>query len=387
MSKRREDRDEPPPIDEAALMKSWRKLLHDHFKIHLSGDWFTAMSLKAFRTKAWSEAYGGVNNERLEWLGDAVCAFYGALFIIETMSGERRLRVLEHSLAQLTTGAFQREIAAHLRLDKLALIPEDYVPVIRTGRLETRAVLLGNVFEALVGTVFLQSHEATKKILERVFRRELQKLVHGECGFKARLRTGLTPRTTREWLGYYTLRLITTLRLYESDLGLYEAHVARDRALRIESVAMLADAMKLRRSNEPDVLAASRVLDVAGSEPGNSLTAEPILHISNEEFDRFCRGQVLRSAPIPPPPETIEPAPTKPMTALRTILNGHVSRLLPRRYREEDGRTRIELAFNGVVLGVGVHNDPEKAEQLAAHDALNNDRRATQLARARTGKY
>ena len=95
----------------------------------------------------------------------------------------------------------------------------------------------------------------------------------------------------------------------------------------------------------------------------------------------------MRSTPTPLPPETIESAPMRPLAALKVTLDGQASRLLPRSYNNGDGRTRIELAYNGVVLGVGVHADVKEAAELAAHDALQSDWRGHVLAGVRSGKY
>lgn len=383
-------RSAPPEVDDNARFKALRRVLYERFRIHPNGDWFRTHALRSLVTKAWTEAYGGSDNERLEWLGDAVCRVFAVRFVAKTVPNERRVQVLESYFQRLTKGTFQEDVARTLRLQELALIPPSYQPEVRSQKkLETRDVILGNVFEALVAAVFLQSHEDAEKMLNKLFRMEFPKLDQRMRPFGNLEDRGFSPNTPEEWLGYYVLEFLMTERIYESPLSLYEAHVVREQLARPDRISELAETLNLRKPGMSDIQTTLRYLSMIGTGPavGGSLIAEEVLRISRHDFARFCRGEALRSA-LPPPPDPVAAPPTmQPLTALKTMLNGQASNLLPREYQNGDGQTRVELSFRGVVLGIGIHPDPKKAAQLAASDALTTAHREPTLLKVRDGKY
>ena len=117
-------------------------------------------------------SHGGANNERLEYLGDAVLSFVVAEMLFrrypDASEGE-----LSRFRASLVSGETLAAVAGQLELG----------PQLRLGDGETksggqrRATILADGFEAVFGAVYLdQGLDAARRVAERVFHRLLTDL-------------------------------------------------------------------------------------------------------------------------------------------------------------------------------------------------------------------
>lgn len=115
---------------------------------------------------------GGVNNERLEFLGDAILGFVIADELFHRFAGasEGQLSRLRSSLVKRETLA---EIARHFELgDYLNLGPGE----LRSGG-QTRASILSDGLEAILAAIYLDSgYVSTRKVILDIFQSRLEGL-------------------------------------------------------------------------------------------------------------------------------------------------------------------------------------------------------------------
>jgi ribonuclease III len=115
---------------------------------------------------------GGRNNERLEFLGDAILGFVIA-------------DILYHDFPEAKEGELSRLRAALVKRDTLAKIARevelgDYL-ILGSGELRsgghTRSSILADGVEALLGAIYLDDgYTTTRKIIRRLFSRRLENL-------------------------------------------------------------------------------------------------------------------------------------------------------------------------------------------------------------------
>ena len=135
------------------------------------------------------------DNERLEFLGDAVLDFVTGAF-------------LYHRYPEMQEGRLTRLRAALVRTEQLALFAQavELGPLIRLGRGEemgrSRPTLLCDTFEAVIGAYFLDAGiEAVRAYVEPLFKLTAEKILRAEEDTDARsllqewaqARNGLTP--------------------------------------------------------------------------------------------------------------------------------------------------------------------------------------------------
>ena len=123
-----------------------------------------------------------LNNERLEYLGDAVLDAIIADYLYANFPGKD-----EGFLTQVRSKIVKRK-----QLNKLALaLGISSLLVSNTNSQQTRVNLLGNAFEALIGAIYLdKGYRRTKKfVIGKILKRQLdvEKLAHKESDFKSRL--------------------------------------------------------------------------------------------------------------------------------------------------------------------------------------------------------
>ena len=101
------------------------------------------------------------NNERLEFLGDAILNLYVSEKLI-------------HSYPELSEGKLTRFKASIVSRQNLNLVAEklrlsDFIKIGKGERLDGNSIL-GNTLEAIIGAIFLDSdYPKTKEILQRLF--------------------------------------------------------------------------------------------------------------------------------------------------------------------------------------------------------------------------
>lgn len=118
-----------------------------------------ALLQRALTHPSWQSEQPGdaANNQRLEFLGDAVLNFVIADELFRTLTEEREGRLTQRRAA-LIRGPMLADLARELGLDR----------GLRVGRSEeavgrTRAAALEDAFEALIGAVYLDSDLATAR--------------------------------------------------------------------------------------------------------------------------------------------------------------------------------------------------------------------------------
>jgi len=123
-----------------------------------------------------------VNNERLEYLGDAILDAIIADYLYEKFPDED-----EGFLTQLRSKIVKRK-----QLNKLAYtlgIPSFLMS--NTNSQQTRVNLLGNAFEALIGAIYLdKGYRRTKKfVIRKILKKHLdvERLARKESDFKSRI--------------------------------------------------------------------------------------------------------------------------------------------------------------------------------------------------------
>jgi ribonuclease-3 len=123
-----------------------------------------------------------LNNERLEYLGDAILDAIIADYLYTTFP-ERNEGFLTQLRAKLVKRKMLNKLAENLGIESLL--------VSRTGSDHTKINLLGNAFEALIGAIYLDKGYARtnryviKKVLNRYV--DLEKLSSKESDFKSRI--------------------------------------------------------------------------------------------------------------------------------------------------------------------------------------------------------
>ncbi len=115
---------------------------------------------------------GGNNNERLEFLGDAILGFVIA-------------DVLFHRFPEATEGEMSRLRASLVKRDTLAAIAREYALgdylILGSGELRSgghaRSSILADGLEAILGAIYLDSgYEATRAAILRLFSERLEKI-------------------------------------------------------------------------------------------------------------------------------------------------------------------------------------------------------------------
>jgi ribonuclease-3 len=104
------------------------------------------------------------NNQRLEFLGDAVLNFLIADELYRTLAGEREGRLTQRRAA-LIRGPMLAELALELGLDRGLKVGRSEEAV---GR--TRAAALEDAFEAVIGAVYLDGElAAARQVVARIY--------------------------------------------------------------------------------------------------------------------------------------------------------------------------------------------------------------------------
>jgi ribonuclease-3 len=115
---------------------------------------------------------GGINNERFEFLGDAILGFVVA-------------DVLFHRFPEATEGEMSRLRASLVKRDTLAAIAREYdlgdYLILGSGELRsgghTRSSILADGLEAVLGAIYLDSgYETTREAIFRLFSDRLEKI-------------------------------------------------------------------------------------------------------------------------------------------------------------------------------------------------------------------
>lgn len=123
----------------------------------------------------------GLNNERLEYLGDAILGAVIADILYKYFPNKD-----EGFLTQIRSKIVSRE-----SLNKLALKIELHKHVVSNVNLNNNKHIYGDAFEALIGAIYLdQGYEKTRTYIEdRVFREHinLEEVVTVETNFKSKL--------------------------------------------------------------------------------------------------------------------------------------------------------------------------------------------------------
>ena len=139
--------------------------LADRLGIELAGPGLLAQALT-------HRSHGGPNNERLEYLGDAVLSFVVAEILFhrfpEASEGE-----LSRYRASLVSGDALAQLAAELGLGERLHLGEGEL---KSGG-QRRATILADALEAVFGAIYLdQGLGAASRVAERLFNRALAEL-------------------------------------------------------------------------------------------------------------------------------------------------------------------------------------------------------------------
>ena len=123
-----------------------------------------------------------INNERLEYLGDAILDAIIADFLYSSFPQED-----EGFLTQLRSKIVKRK-----QLNKLAFkIGISSILISNTNTDQSRLNLLGNAFEALIGAIYLDKgyRRARKYVVRKILQKhlDLERIVRKESDFKSRL--------------------------------------------------------------------------------------------------------------------------------------------------------------------------------------------------------
>ncbi len=123
-----------------------------------------------------------INNERLEYLGDAILDAVIADFLFTRFPD-----MDEGFLTQLRAKLVKRKMLNKVA-DSLGIAP---LLVSRTGSDQTKNNLLGNAFEALIGAIYLdKGYVRTKRyVIQKVLNKyvDLERLARKESDFKSRI--------------------------------------------------------------------------------------------------------------------------------------------------------------------------------------------------------
>ncbi|MDW8298972.1 MAG: ribonuclease III [Anaerolineae bacterium] len=124
------------------------------------------------------------NNERLEFLGDAVLSFLAARWLYERLPGERE-GVLTRLRAAIVGNERLAQHAAELGIGEALLMGKGEAE----GGGRTRKRNLSGAFEALLGALYLdQGLSAAQRLLEGYFERALAEIQHAHSDKDARSR-------------------------------------------------------------------------------------------------------------------------------------------------------------------------------------------------------
>ena len=138
-----------------------------------------------------------LNNERLEFLGDAILDAVVADILYHKFAGKRE-GFLTNTRSKIVQRETLNKIAIDLGLDRLMVVPNK--------NLSHNINIYGNAFEALIGAIYLdRGYEKCKYFMENVvFRKylDVNKLAHKEVNFKSRL---------IEWSQKYKINIIFDL--------------------------------------------------------------------------------------------------------------------------------------------------------------------------------
>ena len=123
-----------------------------------------------------------LNNERLEFLGDAILDAVVADILYQKFAGKRE-GFLTNTRSKIVQRETLNKIAIDLGLDRLMVVP---------NKSHSHNInIYGNAFEALIGAIYLdRGYKKCKYFMENVvFRKylDVNKLAHKEVNFKSRL--------------------------------------------------------------------------------------------------------------------------------------------------------------------------------------------------------
>jgi ribonuclease-3 len=123
-----------------------------------------------------------LNNERLEFLGDAILDAVVADILYHKFAGKRE-GFLTNTRSKIVQRETLNKIAIDLGLDRLMVVPNK--------NHSHNINIYGNAFEALIGAIYLdRGYEGCKYFMENVvFQKylDINKLAHKEVNFKSRL--------------------------------------------------------------------------------------------------------------------------------------------------------------------------------------------------------
>ena len=139
-----------------------------------------ALLHKSFAVK--DEGGHFLNNERLEFLGDAILDAIVADILYHQFAGKRE-GFLTNTRSKIVQRETLNKIAVDLGLDRLMVVPNK--------NHSHNLSIYGNAFEALIGAIYLdRGYEKCKYFMENVVFRnylDINKLAHKEVNFKSRL--------------------------------------------------------------------------------------------------------------------------------------------------------------------------------------------------------
>ena len=154
-----------------------------------------------------------VNNERLEYLGDAILDAIVADYLFRNYPGQD-----EGFLTKMRSKMVKRK---HLNLLALRL-GIDKLMVAQTNPVNVSKHLFGNAFEALVGAVYIdKGYKRTNQFIEQIIKRyvNLERLLNTDSDYKSQL---------IEWAQKYKLEIVFESReeiKAQSHLPLFITHV------------------------------------------------------------------------------------------------------------------------------------------------------------------
>lgn len=141
---------------------------------------------KALTHKSFVSAEKNFNNEKLEFLGDAVVDLIFSEWLHELFSNEDE-GTLSKKRASLVNETMLSQVAMELKLDQSLIMGKGEIK--SDGARNPR--ILASVFEAIAGAVFLESgYEATRNVCRRLFAERVQSLnseIPFEKDFKTRI--------------------------------------------------------------------------------------------------------------------------------------------------------------------------------------------------------
>ena len=136
----------------------------------------------AFTHSTYSNAHGGSDNERLEFLGDAILDAIVGDIVYKHFEG-RREGFLTNTRSKIVQRETLNKLAVEIGLDKLVKYS--------TRSSSHNSYMYGNAFEAFIGAIYLdQGYERCKQFMEKKILKnyiDLDKMSRKEVNFKSKL--------------------------------------------------------------------------------------------------------------------------------------------------------------------------------------------------------